>query len=165
MAKEEKDTTIAKQEATVSKKIELTKDELDAILTKAKNEARQEMAMAQAKEEVRKALEEKQKEDVYSDVSTRQLLNEQQKYKVIVYPAEGERQGQMGVININGVKFTFKYGEETILPEAALEVLKNSKSFGEPKLVKDADGGHYEPVMVQKRAFNAIPAHGNTKLN
>ena len=149
------------------KKIELTKEQLDALIAKKQTEVRQEIAMKEAKEKAEQALKEKAEEargKVLSDISTRQMLNEEAKYKVVVYPAEGESQGGLGVININGVKFEFKYGEETILPESALDVLKNSKTFGAPKYVKDSDGAHYEPVKVQKRAFNSTPARDDAKL-
>lgn len=150
-----------------SDKIELTKEQLDALVTKKQNEVRQEIAMKEAKEKAEKALKEQAEEargKVLSDISTRQLLNQEKKYKVVVYPAEGESQGGAGVININGVKFEFKYGDEVILPESALDILKNSKTFGAPKLVKEADGAHYEPVKVQKRAYNAVPAREDAKL-
>lgn len=156
------------QETTVqSDKIELTKEQLDALVEKKQNEVRQEIAMKEAKAEAEKALKEQAEAahgKVLSDISTRQMLNEEKKYKVVVYPAEGESQGGLGVININGVKFEFKYGEETILPESAIDVLKNSKTFGAPKLVKDGDGAHYEPVKVQKRAYNSTPARDDAKL-
>lgn len=148
-------------------KIELTKEQLDALIAKKQTEVRQEIAMKEAKAQAEQALKEQAEEargKVLSDISTRQMLNQEQKYKVIVYPAEGEAQGGLGVININGVKFEFKYGEEVYLPESALDVLKNSKTFGAPKLVKDSDGAHYEPVKVQKRAFNSTPAHIDAKL-
>lgn len=148
-------------------KIELTKEQLDALVTKKQNEVRQEIAMKEAKAKAEAALKEQAEEargKVLSDISTRQILNEEKKYKVIVYPAEGESQGGAGVININGVKFEFKYGDEVILPESALDILKNSKTFGAPKLVKEADGAHYEPVKVQKRAYNAVPAREDAKL-
>ena len=148
-------------------KIELTKEQLDALVAKKQNEVRQEIAMKEAKAKAEAALKEQAEEargKVLSDISTRQLLNEEPKYKVVVYPAEGESQGGLGVININGVKFEFKYGEETVLPESALDVLKNSKTFGAPKYVKDSDGAHYEPVKVQKRAYNAHPARQDTTL-
>lgn len=148
-------------------KIELTKEQLDALIEKKQTEVRQEIAMKEAKAKAEQALKEQAEAahgKVMSDISTRQMLNEEKKYKVVVYPAEGESQGGLGVININGVKFEFKYGEETILPESALDVLKNSKTFGAPKLVKDSDGAHYEPVKVQKRAFNSTPAREDAKL-
>lgn len=148
-------------------KIELTKEQLDALVTKKQNEVRQEIAMKEAKAKAEAALKEQAEEargKVLSDISTRQILNTEKKYKVIVYPAEGESQGGAGVININGVKFEFKYGDEVILPESALDILKNSKTFGAPKLVKEADGAHYEPVKVQKRAYNATPAREDAKL-
>lgn len=148
-------------------KIELTKEQLDALITKKQNEVRQEIAMKEAKAKAEEALKEQAEEargKVLSDISTRQILNTEKKYKVIVYPAEGESQGGAGVININGVKFEFKYGDEVILPESALDILKNSKTFGAPKLVKEADGAHYEPVKVQKRAYNATPAREDAKL-
>lgn len=148
-------------------KIELTKEQLDALIAKKQKEARQEVAMAEAKAKAEQALKEQAEEargQVLSDISTKQMLNQEPKYKVIVYPADGESQGGLGVININGVKFEFKYGEETYLPESALDVLKNSKTFGAPKLVKDSDGAHYEPVKVQKRAYNAVPARDDAKL-
>lgn len=148
-------------------KIELTKEQLDALIAKKQKEARQEVAMAEAKAKAEEALKEQAEEargQVLSDISTRQMLNQEPKYKVIVYPAEGESQGGMGVININGVKFEFKYGEETYLPESALDVLKNSKTFGAPKAVKEADGMSYKPVKVQKRAYQAIPARDDAKL-
>ncbi len=149
------------------KKIELTKEELDALIAKKQNETRQEIAMAEAKKNAQEALK-KEAEDargaVLSDMGTRQMLNAEQKYKVVVYPAEGETQGGYGVININGVKFEFKYGEETVLPESALDILRNSKTFGAPRVVKDSDGAHYEPVKVQKRAFNSTPARDDIKL-
>ena len=148
-------------------KIELTKEQLDALVAKKQNEVRQEIAMKEAKVKAEQALKEQAEEargKVLSDISTRQVLNEEKKYKVVVYPAEGESQGGMGVININGVKFEFKYGEETVLPESALDILKNSKTFGAPKYVKDSDGAHYEPVKVQKRAYNAVPAREDAKL-
>lgn len=148
-------------------KIELTKEQLDALVTKKQNEVRQEIAMKEAKAKAEAALKEQAEEargKVLSDISTRQILNAEKKYKVIVYPAEGESQGGAGVININGVKFEFKYGDEVILPESALDILKNSKTFGAPKLVKEADGAHYEPVKVQKRAYNAVPAREDAKL-
>ena len=148
-------------------KIELTKEQLDALIAKKQTEVRQEIAMKEAKEKAEQALKEQAEEahgKVLSDISTRQMLNEEKKYKVIVYPAEGEAQGGLGVININGVKFEFKYGEEVILPESALELLKNSKNFGAPALVKDSDGAHYEPVKVQKRAYNSTPAREDAKL-
>lgn len=150
-----------------SEKIELTKEQLDALIAKKQKEARQEVAMAEAKAKAEQALKEQAEEargQVLSDISTRQMLNQEPKYKVIVYPADGESQGGLGVVNINGVKFEFKYGEETYLPESALDVLKNSKTFGAPKLVKDSDGAHYEPVKVQKRAYNAVPARDDAKL-
>lgn len=148
-------------------KIELTKEQLDALINKKQNEVRQEIAMKEAKEKAEAALKEQAEEargKVMSDISTRQMLNEEKKYKVVVYPAEGENQGGLGVININGVKFEFKYGEEVVLPESAIDILKNSKTFGAPKLVKDGDGAHYEPVKVQKRAYNAVPAREDSKL-
>ena len=148
-------------------KIELTKEQLDALIAKKQKEARQEVAMAEAKAKAEQALKEQAEEargQVLSDISTRQMLNQEPKYKVIVYPADGESQGGMGVVNINGVKFEFKYGEETYLPESALDVLKNSKTLGAPKLVKDSDGAHYEPVKVQKRAYQAVPARDDAKL-
>ena len=148
-------------------KIELTKEQLDALINKKQNEVRQEIAMKEAKAKAEQALKEEAEEargKVLSDISTRQVLNEEKKYKCIVYPAEGETQGGAGVININGVKFEFKYGEPTILPESALDILKNSKTYGAPKLVKDGDGAHYEPVKVQKRAYNAEPAREDAKL-
>lgn len=148
-------------------KIELTKEQLDALVAKKQNEVRQEIAMKEAKAKAEQALKEQAEEargKVLSDISTRQILNTEKKYKVIVYPAEGESQGGAGVININGVKFEFKYGDEVILPESALDILKNSKTFGAPKLVKEADGAHYEPVKVQKRAYNATPAREDAKL-
>ena len=148
-------------------KIELTKEQLDALVAKKQNEVRQEIAMKEAKAKAEAALKEQAEEargKVLSDISTRQILNTEKKYKVIVYPAEGESQGGAGVININGVKFEFKYGDEVILPESALDILKNSKTFGAPKLVKEADGAHYEPVKVQKRAYNATPAREDAKL-
>ena len=160
---EEKETAQTVQ----SDKIELTKEQLDALINKKQNEVRQEIAMKDAKAKAEQALKEQAEEargKVMSDISTRQMLNEEKKYKVVVYPAEGESQGGLGVININGVKFEFKYGEETVLPESALDVLKNSKTFGAPKYVKDDDGAHYEPVKVQKRAFNATPAREDAKL-
>ena len=164
--KQKEEATTAAQPAQ-STKIELTKEQLDALVTKKQNEVRQEIAMKEAKAEAEEALR-KQAEDargkVLSDISTRQMLNQEQKYKVVVYPAEGESQGDLGVININGVKFEFKYGEETVLPESALDVLKNSKTFGAPKYVKDSDGSHYEPVKVQKRAFSSHPAREDAKL-
>lgn len=148
-------------------KIELTKEQLDALINKKQNEVRQEIAMKEAKEKAEAALKEQAEEargKVMSDISTRQMLNEEKKYKVVVYPAEGENQGGLGVININGVKFEFKYGEEVVLPESAIDILKNSKTFGAPKLVKDGDGAHYDPVKVQKRAYNAVPAREDAKL-
>lgn len=160
---EEKETAQTVQ----SDKIELTKEQLDALINKKQNEVRQEIAMKDAKAKAEQALKEQAEEargKVMSDISTRQMLNEENKYKVVVYPAEGESQGGLGVININGVKFEFKYGEETVLPESALDILKNSKTFGAPKYVKDDDGAHYEPVKVQKRAFNATPAREDAKL-
>ena len=150
-----------------SDKIELTKEQLDALIEKKQKEARQEVAMAEAKAKAEQALKEQAEEargQVLSDISTKQMLNQEPKYKVVVYPADGESQGGLGVININGVKFEFKYGEETYLPESALDVLKNSKTFGAPKFVKDSDGAHYEPVKVQKRAYNAVPARDDAKL-
>ncbi len=148
-------------------KIELTKEQLDALISKKQTEVRQEIAMKEAKEKAEQALKEQAEAahgKVLSDISTRQILNQEPKYKVIVYPAEGEAQGGLGVININGVKFEFKYGEEVVLPESALDILKNSKTFGAPKLVKDSDGSHYEPVKVQKRAYNSTPAREDAKL-
>lgn len=150
-----------------SEKIELTKEQLDALINKKQNEVRQEIAMKEAKEKAEAALKEQAEEargKVMSDISTRKMLNEEKKFKVVVYPAEGEAQGGAGVININGVKFEFKYGEEVVLPESAIDVLKNSKTFGAPKAVKTADGMAYEPVKVQKRAFNAVPAKEDAKL-
>lgn len=177
MAKKAKAVTeeVKKEEATVVEetaeaekpKYELTKDELEALLRKKEEATRQQIAMAQAKAEAKKQLAEEAeaaKNANLSDLSTRTMLNQERKYKVVVYPAEGEKNGDAGVININGVKFRFKYGEETVLPESALDILKNSKTFGQPKLVKDVDGAHYEPVRVQKRAYNATEAYGNTKL-
>lgn len=155
------------QTAQEEQTIALTKEQLDALINKKQNEVRQEIAMKEAKAKAEQALKEEAEEargKVMSDISTRQMLNEEKKYKVIVGPAEGENQGGLGVININGVKFEFKYGEETILPESALDVLKNSKTFGAPKLVKDSDGAHYEPVKVQKRLYNAVPAREDAKL-
>lgn len=160
-AKETAQTTVQ------SDKIELTKEQLDALVAKKQNEVRQEIAMKEAKEQAEQALKEQAQAahgKVLSDISTRQMLNEEPKYKVVVYPAEGESQGGLGVININGVKFEFRYGEETVLPESALDVLKNSKTFGAPKEVKDSDGKHFEPVKVQKRAYNAVPARDDAKL-
>lgn len=165
-----KQEAVAKEETaqTVqSEKIELTKEQLDALIEKKQKEVRQEIAMKEAKEKAEQALKEQAEEahgKVLSDISTRQMLNQEQKYKVVVYPAEGESQGGLGVININGVKFEFKYGEETVLPESALDILKNSKTFGAPKLVKDSDGSHYEPIKVQKRAYNSTPARDDAKL-
>lgn len=164
-----KDTKEAKETAQDVQpgKIELTKEQLDALIAKKQTEVRQEIAMKEAKEAAEQALKEEAEAahgKVLSDISTRQMLNEEKKYKVIVYPAEGENQGGLGVININGVKFEFKYGEETVLPESALDILKNSKTFGAPKLVKDPDGSHYEPMKVQKRAYNAVPAREDAKL-
>jgi len=159
-----------KEEATQtvqSDKIELTKEQLDALVEKKQKEVLQEVAMKEAKEEAEKALKEQAEAargKVLSDISTRQMLNEEKKYKVIVYPAEGESMGGLGVININGVKFEFKYGEETILPESAIDVLKNSKTYGAPVEVKDETGKHFEPVKVQKRAYNATPARDDAKL-
>ena len=162
-------TAAEQAEAVVEqpKKFELTKEELEALLRKKEEATRQNIALAEAKAAAKKQLDEeaeKAKGAVLSDVSTRSLLNKEQKYKVVVYPAEGEQQGGRGVININGVKFKFKYGEEVVLPESALDILKNSKTFGEPKVVRDSDGSHYEPVKVQKRAFNAIPANSNKTM-
>lgn len=154
-------------QADAQPKIELTKEQLEALIAKKQTEVRQEIAMKEAKAKAEAALKEQAEEargKVMSDISTRQVLNEEKKYKVVVYPAEGESQGGLGVININGVKFEFKYGEPTVLPESALDILKNSKTFGAPKYVKDADGAHYEPVKVQKRAFSSEPAHIDTKL-
>ena len=148
-------------------KIELTKEQLDALVEKKQNEVRQEIAMKKAKEEAEQALKEQAEAahgKVLSDISTRQMLNEEKKYKVVVYPAEGESMGGLGVININGVKFEFKYGEETILPESAIDVLKNSKTYGAPVEVKDETGRHFEPVKVQKRAYNSTPARDDAKL-
>lgn len=160
--------SVKEESAAESKKIELTQEELDALLKKTENVTRQQIAMENAKAEAKKALEEEAKsarEDVFSDMTTRQALNAEQKYKVVIAPAEGEKHGGLGVININGVKFEFKYGEEVVLPESALDILKNSHTFGKPKLVKDSDGAHYEPVMVQKRSYNATPARVDSKLN
>ena len=168
--KEEEVKEEVKTEASAAEpeKITLTQEELDALLKKTENSTRQQMAMEYTKAEAKKALEEEAKaarEDVYSDMTTRSALNAEDKYKVIVSPAEGEKHGGLGVININGVKFEFKYGEEVVLPESALDILKNSHTFGKPKLVKDSDGAHYEPVMVQKRSYNATPARIDSKLN
>lgn len=167
MAKKQEEAKENAQDTIQSDKIELTKEQLDALVEKKQNEVRQEIAMKEAKEKAEQALKEQAEAaqgKVFSDISTRQMLNGEKKYKVIVYPAEGENQGGLGVININGVKFEFKYGEETVLPESAIDILKNSKTFGAPKLVKDADGSHYEPVKVQKRAYNATPARDDAKL-
>jgi hypothetical protein len=166
--KKQEEAVKASATSTVQEeKLELTKEQLDAIIEKKQKEVRQEIAMKEAKDLAEKALKEKAEAaqgKVMSDISTRQALNAEKKYKVIVYPAEGESQGGLGVININGVKFEFKYGEEVILPESALDILNNSKTFGAPKLVKDGDGAHYEPVKVQKRAYNSTPAREDAKL-
>lgn len=168
MAYNKKEEVKTAAETAQAEKVELTKEELDALVKKKENAVRQQIAMEQAREEAKKALEEQAKqakEEVLSDMDTRKILNEEPKYKVIVYPAEGEKNGNMGVININGIKFKFKYGEETVLPESALSVLENSKTFGAPKFVKDADGSHYEPQKIQKRAFSARPMRSDAKLN
>lgn len=165
--KKQEEAKVQAAQDSQPEKIELTKEQLDALIEKKQTEVRQEIAMKEAKKEAEQALKEQAMEakgKVLSDISTRQVLNEEPKYKVVVYPAEGEAQGGLGVININGVKFEFKYGEETVLPESALDVLKNSKTFGAPKYVKDSDGAHYEPVKVQKRAFSSTPAREDAKL-
>lgn len=169
VAEEEvKEEAVKEESAAEPEKISLTQEELDALLKKTENMTRQQIAMENAKAEAKKALDEEAKaarEDVYSDMTTRKALEAEQKYKVVVSPSEGEKHGGLGVININGVKFEFKYGEEVVLPESALDILKNSHTFGKPKLVKDADGSHYEPVMVQKRSYNSTPARIDSKLN
>lgn len=165
---EVKQEEVKEESATEPKEVKLTQEELDALLKKTENQTRQQMAMEYTKAEAKKALEEEAKaarEDVLSDMTTRQALNAEQKYKVVVYPAEGEKNGGLGVININGVKFEFKYGQEVILPESCLDILKNSHTYGKPNLVRDADGSHYEPVKVQKRGYNAVPARIDAKLN
>lgn len=165
---EEQKAEAVEESAPAQEKIELTQEELDALLKKTENVTRQQMAMEYTKAEAKKALEEEAKaarEDVMSDMTTRQALNAEQKYKVVVYPSEGEKNGGLGVININGVKFEFKYGEEVVLPESCLDILKNSHTYGKPKLVRDSDGAHYEPVKVQKRGYNAVPVRIDSKLN
>lgn len=172
MAKTKQEEVVEEKEAKVETnaqpdKIELTQEELDALIKKKENAVRQQIAMDNAREEAKKALEDEAKsarEDVLSDVSTRAVLQKEQKYRVTIYPAEGESKVGRGCININGVKFPFKYGEPTIMPESCLSILKNSHTFGNPVLVKDSDGSHYEPKMVQKRAYNAEPVRSDANM-
>lgn len=141
-----------------SEKIELTKEELDALIDKKVSAERHRIAMEEAKSKAKQALEEeaeKAKNASLSDTNTRKILNAEKKYKVTVFPADGENNLVWGKININGVVYKFKYGEPTTLPESCLAVLKNSKTFAMPELVKDRDGAHYQPKKVQKRAFNS----------
>lgn len=137
--KEVKETQVVEE---VKETIELTKEELDAMLLKAKTSAQQEMALAQAKENAKKALEEEAKnkrEDVLNQASTRQILNAQKKYKCVIYAPEGEDNVKGSSLSINGVEFKFEYGKEVVLPEAAIELLENCKSFGTPKVIEGVD--------------------------
>lgn len=165
-----KEETVAKEAAADVQptKIELTQEELDAIKRKTENAVRQQIAMEQAKAEAKEALEEEAKsakETVLSDMATRAILNQEQKYRVTIFPAEGEKNVTQGSIKINGVKIKFKYGEPTIMPESCLSILKNSHTFGNPELVKDSEGAHYEPRKVQKRAFNSEPVRIDSKID
>ena len=122
--------------------IELSKEELDALLQKARTSAQQEMALAQAKENAKKALEEEAKaknEEILNMESTRQILNKQQKFKCVIYAPEGENNVKGSSLSINGVEYKFEYGKEVVLPEAAIELLENCKTFGTPKVIDGID--------------------------
>lgn len=141
-----------------SEKIEMTKEELDALIEKNIKAEQQRIAIAEAKAKAKQALEEeaeRAKNASLSDTNTRKILDAEKKYKVTIFPAEGENNLVWGKININGVSYKFKYGEPTTLPESCLSILRNSKTFAMPELVKDRDGAHYQPKKVQKRAFNS----------
>lgn len=152
------------QEVQEEKKIELTKEELDALISKTKAETTQEIAMTQAKANAKAALEEEVKAAQQANLdifNTKKLLNEQKQYRVVIHPAAGDDDAKVGSLSINGVKYKFKYNEETVLPAAAIELLKNSMTYGKPELVQERDKyGHViatalKSKKVQKRTFNS----------
>lgn len=142
MAKKEEIKEEIQTTPEVSEKVELTKEELDALLAKARTSAQQEMAIAQAKEQAKKALEEEAKskrEEELTIASTKQILNNQTKYKCVIYAPEGEEKVKGSSLSINGVEYKFEYGKEVVLPEAAIELLESCKTFGTPKTIDTID--------------------------
>ena len=146
--------------------VELSKEELEALLQKARTSAQQEMALAQAKENAKKALEEEAKakrEEILNMESTRQILNNQKKFKCVIYAPEGESNVKGSSLSINGVEYKFEYGKELILPEAAIELLQNCKTFGTPKVIDGIDeyGNKCKtlaPNKIEKFKVSARPA-------
>lgn len=168
MAKEIKNEVKLEEKVVAEKvetpKIELTKEELDALIRKNVSAERQRAAMEQAKKEA----EEKLKEETDSArqinlgiINTKKALEAEKKYRVIINPAVGEEEITKGSLSINGVVYRFEYNKPVTLPASALSILRNSKTFSTPEVVYEKDrsgnvvGQHSVPRKVQKRNFSS----------
>lgn len=152
------------QEQNVSDSITLTKEELDALINKSVKIEQQKMAMAEAKAKAQAALEEETlaaRKMNLGIINTKKELEKQNKYRVVIRPADGEENITSGNISINGVDYKFKYNEPVVLPEAALSILRNSVTFSNPEIIYEKDksgnviGTHTKPKKIQKRMFNS----------
>lgn len=137
-------------------KISLTQEELNAMLNKEAEKERQKIALAEAKEKAKKAVEEealKNKQMALGVGNTIQILAKEKKFRVTVQASEGEKSSSI-TLSVNGVKYKINYGVPAILPASVVDLLENSVTFGKPKQIKTEDGYKSTPTFVRKRIFS-----------
>ena len=141
-------------EAVKSNAISMTPEELEAVKEQEREKVRAEMAKQQAKAEIAAAAaaaEKSRQEEQLNSSNTAQILGKQKKYKVTIQRPEGFDKVMGSRICVNGVDFPFMFDEPVILPYAAVDILKNSKIYGKPRVVETKNEAG-EVVSREKKA-------------
>ena len=141
-------------EAVKSNAISMTPEELEAVKEQEREKVRAEMAKQQAKAEIAAAAaaaEKSRQEEQLNSSNTAQILGKQKKYKVTIQRPDGFDKVMGSRICVNGVDFPFMFDEPVILPYAAVDILKNSKIYGKPRVVETKNEAG-EVVSREKKA-------------
>jgi hypothetical protein len=144
----------AKEENMTSNTVTMTTEEFEAVKEQEREKIRTEIARQQARAEVAAAAAaaEKSKQDEQLNSSnTAYVLGKQKKYKVTIQRPEGFDKVNVSKICVNGVDFPFTFDEPVILPYAAVDILKNSKIYGKPRVVETKNEAG-EVVSREKKA-------------
>lgn len=134
--------------------ISITAEELEAVKEQEREKVRAEMAKQQAKAEIAAAAaaaEKSKQEEQLNSSNTAQVLGKQKKYKVTIQRPEGFDKVSGSNICVNGADFPFTFDEPVILPYAAVDILKNSKIYGKPRVVETKNEAG-EVVSREKKA-------------
>lgn len=137
-----------------SNTISMTTEELEAVKEQEREKVRSEIARQQARAEVAAAAAaaEKSKQDEQLNSSnTAYVLGKQKKYKVTIQRPEGFDKVSGSNICVNGADFPFTFDEPVILPYAAVDILKNAKIYGKPRVVETKNEAG-EVVSREKKA-------------